>query len=40
VTICIDYLRGSCSVEDNGLGIPPAEFKPSGGLGKLHCKSE
>lgn len=38
VTISIDYVRGSCSVEDDGLGILPAEFKPGGGLPKLHCK--
>ncbi|KAI0457217.1 hypothetical protein F5B21DRAFT_464756 [Xylaria acuta] len=40
VTISIDYVRGSCSVEDDGLGILPAEFKPSGGLGKLHFTSK
>lgn len=39
VTVSVDYLRGSCSVEDDGLGIPPIEFTPNGGLGKLHCKS-
>ncbi|KAI0116337.1 hypothetical protein GGR51DRAFT_501068 [Nemania sp. FL0031] len=40
VTISIDYIRGNCSVEDDGLGILPAEFKPSGGLGKLHFTSK
>ncbi|GAP85645.1 putative vacuolar membrane protein [Rosellinia necatrix] len=40
VTISIDYARGGCSVEDDGLGILPAEFKPSGGLGKLHYTSK
>ncbi|KAI0437144.1 hypothetical protein F4803DRAFT_173448 [Xylaria telfairii] len=40
VTISIDYVRGSCSVEDDGLGILPAEFKPGGGLGKLHFTSK
>ncbi|KAI1506138.1 hypothetical protein F5X99DRAFT_365688 [Biscogniauxia marginata] len=40
ITISVDYARGNCSVEDNGLGIPPAEFKPSGGLGKLHYTSK
>ncbi|KAI0205615.1 hypothetical protein F4808DRAFT_239423 [Astrocystis sublimbata] len=39
-TISVDYVRGSCSVEDDGLGILPAEFKPSGGLGKLHFTSK
>jgi DNA mismatch repair protein MLH3 len=36
VNISIDYARGNCTVEDNGSGIPPDEFKDSGGLGKLH----
>ncbi|KAI1800702.1 hypothetical protein F4811DRAFT_537666 [Daldinia bambusicola] len=40
ITISIDYIRGNCSVEDNGLGIPPDEFKPTGGLGKLHYTSK
>ncbi|KAL7624554.1 DNA mismatch repair protein [Parahypoxylon ruwenzoriense] len=40
ITISIDYVRGNCSVEDNGLGIPPNEFKPTGGLGKLHYTSK
>lgn len=38
INISVDYLRGDCSVEDNGLGIAPAEFLDKGGLGKLHCK--
>ncbi|KAI0424670.1 hypothetical protein F5Y09DRAFT_323744 [Xylaria sp. FL1042] len=40
VTVTVDYLRGNCCVEDDGLGIPPAEFLPSGGLGKLHFTSK
>ncbi|KAI1481405.1 hypothetical protein F4774DRAFT_375221 [Daldinia eschscholtzii] len=40
ITVSIDYIRGNCSVEDNGLGIPPEEFKPTGGLGKLHHTSK
>ncbi|KAI3320674.1 hypothetical protein HD806DRAFT_227090 [Xylariaceae sp. AK1471] len=40
VTVSVDYVRGSCSVEDDGLGIPPVEFSPSGGLGKLHFTSK
>lgn len=39
VYISVDYVRGNCTVEDNGLGILPAEFKEDGGLGKLHRKS-
>ncbi|KAK5636373.1 hypothetical protein RRF57_012085 [Xylaria bambusicola] len=40
VNISVDYVRGSCCVEDDGLGIPPAEFHPRGGLGKLHSTSK
>ncbi|KAI1471714.1 uncharacterized protein F4812DRAFT_415204 [Daldinia caldariorum] len=40
ITISIDYIRGNCSVEDNGLGIAPDEFTPTGGLGKLHYTSK
>ncbi|KAI2775900.1 hypothetical protein F4815DRAFT_486352 [Daldinia loculata] len=40
IIVSIDYIRGNCSVEDNGLGIPPEEFKPTGGLGKLHHTSK
>lgn len=39
ITILVDYGRGNCSVEDNGSGILPAEFGPSGGLGKLYYTS-
>ena len=38
IEIVVDYCRGSCVVEDDGLGIPPLEFEESGGLGKLHRK--
>lgn len=37
INIAIDYGRGNCSVEDNGLGIAPASFQEDGGLGELHC---
>ncbi|KAK6083682.1 vacuolar membrane protein [Seiridium cupressi] len=36
VNVSVDYAKGNCSVEDNGSGIVPQEFAPSGGLGKLH----
>ena len=36
VNISVNYGRGSCSVEDNGQGITPAEFIQSGGLGKSY----
>ncbi|KAI2615105.1 hypothetical protein GGR54DRAFT_614067 [Hypoxylon sp. NC1633] len=39
ITVSVDYVRGNCSVEDNGSGIPPNEFRSAGGLGKLHYTS-
>ncbi|RAH84101.1 hypothetical protein BO86DRAFT_333896 [Aspergillus japonicus CBS 114.51] len=39
VYITVDALRGGCIVEDDGDGIPPFEFHPSGGLGKTHHTS-
>ena len=36
VDITVDYSRGGCVVEDNGLGIAPSEFIENGGLGKLY----
>ncbi len=39
--VSVDFLRGACTVEDDGHGITPAEFSVNGGLGKpyreLHC---
>jgi DNA mismatch repair protein MLH3 len=40
VNISIDYARGNCTVEDNGSGISPEEFKDGGGIGKLHRMSK
>ncbi|KFZ09404.1 hypothetical protein V501_05576, partial [Pseudogymnoascus sp. VKM F-4519 (FW-2642)] len=40
VDVQVDYGRGGCIVEDDGLGIAPAEFQPSGGLAKLHHTSK
>lgn len=40
INISVDYRKGNCSVEDNGLGIAPAEFLVDGALGKLHCKDD
>lgn len=39
VNVTVDYSRGNCTVEDNGCGIPPAEFKEYGGIGRLHRMS-
>lgn len=40
ITVSVDFARGNCFVEDNGTGILPAEFLPSGGLGKLYCEHQ
>lgn len=34
----VDFSRGSCSAEDDGLGIAPSEFKADGRLGELYCQ--
>lgn len=36
IHISVDFKRGGCIVEDDGDGIVPAEFEPTGGLGKAH----
>lgn len=36
IIVRVDYSRGNCTVEDNGLGIAPEEFTARGGLGKPH----
>ena len=36
INVSVDFTRADCSVEDNGVGIPPGDFRPEGGLGKLH----
>jgi DNA mismatch repair protein MLH3 len=40
VDISVCFSRGSCTVEDNGCGIPSAEFAEHGGLGKMHHTSK
>ncbi|WQF82395.1 hypothetical protein CDEST_07409 [Colletotrichum destructivum] len=39
LNITVDYSRGNCVVEDDGLGILPLEFREPGGLGKQHHTS-
>lgn len=36
IDIKVQQSRGSCSIEDNGYGILPAEFTVTGGLGKMN----
>lgn len=38
VNVLVDWTRGDCTVEDDGAGIPAAEFQASGGLGKQWCR--
>lgn len=38
IDISVNYARRNCAVEDDGLGILPAEFREGGGLGKLYRK--
>ncbi|KAE8413930.1 hypothetical protein BDV36DRAFT_267109 [Aspergillus pseudocaelatus] len=40
VSVTVDFQRGGCKVDDNGDGILPTEFEPSGGLGKAHYTSK
>ncbi|TKX18863.1 histidine kinase-like protein 14 [Elsinoe australis] len=36
IDISVDFVRGSCTVEDDGTGISPSAFRVDGGLGQLH----
>ncbi|EFE31543.1 DNA mismatch repair protein (Mlh3), putative [Trichophyton benhamiae CBS 112371] len=40
VMVNVDFQKGACTVEDDGIGIPPNEFHENGGLGKLHHTSK
>ncbi|KAK5112192.1 hypothetical protein LTR85_011625 [Meristemomyces frigidus] len=40
VGITVDFQRADCIVEDNGCGIPPAEFVEDGGLGRMYHTSK
>ena len=40
IELSVDFRRGSCSVEDDGHGISPAEFGEFGGLGKPYREIE
>ncbi|KAJ4347582.1 DNA mismatch repair protein [Ascochyta clinopodiicola] len=40
IDVTVDFARGGCTIEDDGLGIAPAEFREDGGLGKLYCTSK
>ncbi|KAF2742013.1 hypothetical protein M011DRAFT_472593 [Sporormia fimetaria CBS 119925] len=36
----VDFQRGDCTLEDDGLGITPSEFEDGGGLGRLYHTSK
>ncbi|KAL8872106.1 MAG: hypothetical protein Q9174_002202, partial [Haloplaca sp. 1 TL-2023] len=40
VDVDVDWSRGVCTVEDDGLGISPDEFREQGGLGKVFHTSK
>ncbi|OJD29956.1 dna mismatch repair protein [Diplodia corticola] len=40
IEITVDARRGGCTVEDDGLGILPSEFREGGGLGQPYCTSK
>ncbi|KXT18241.1 hypothetical protein AC579_2877 [Pseudocercospora musae] len=40
IDVSVDWRRGGCTVDDNGVGIATSEFEPNGGLGKLYCTSK
>ncbi|PTB63784.1 hypothetical protein BBK36DRAFT_1125541 [Trichoderma citrinoviride] len=40
VNIVVEYGRGNCIVEDNGLGIVPGDFSEDGGLGRSYYTSK
>lgn len=39
IEVSVDVRRGGCTVEDDGFGILPSEFREEGGLGRPYCKS-
>jgi DNA mismatch repair protein MLH3 len=40
IDISVDYRRGGCTIEDNGIGILPLEFRETGGLGRMYHTSK
>ncbi|CAD0108603.1 unnamed protein product [Aureobasidium uvarum] len=40
VDVFVDFRRGGCTVEDNGIGILPSEFRETGGLGRVYHTSK
>ncbi|CAD0095111.1 unnamed protein product [Aureobasidium vineae] len=40
IDVSVDFRRGGCTVEDNGIGILPSEFRETGGLGRIYHTSK
>jgi len=40
IDITVDWKRGGCTVDDDGIGIPASEFTENGGLGRMYCTSK
>jgi DNA mismatch repair protein MLH3 len=40
ISVHVQFNRGSCTVEDDGIGIPPSEFSEDGGLLKTYRKTK
>lgn len=40
ISISVDWKRGCCTVDDDGTGIPSAEFAENGGIGRMYCTSK
>lgn len=38
ISINVDFAKGFCTVDDDGSGIPSAEFSQGGNLARIHCK--
>ena len=39
IQVSVDFAKGSCVVEDDGVGIAASEFEEAGGLLKAYCMS-
>lgn len=40
IDAAVDFARGACTVDDDGLGISPSAFREGGGLGQLYWTSK
>ncbi|KAI5242861.1 hypothetical protein E4T43_04538 [Aureobasidium subglaciale] len=40
IDVSVDFHRGGCTIEDNGIGIVPSEFRGDGGLSRMYHTSK